>query len=61
MLDPTKVTIICPGISPDGKFSDWGIPGAILTRFLDSRRIEIAGTGDYTVLVLFSVGSSKGK
>lgn len=61
MLDPTKVTIICPGISPDGKFSDWGIPGAILTRFLDSRRIEIARTGDYTVLVLFSVGSSKGK
>jgi arginine decarboxylase len=61
MLDPTKVTILCPGISPDGKFSDWGIPGAILTRFLDSRRIEIARTGDYTVLVLFSVGSSKGK
>lgn len=61
LLDPTKVTIICPGISPDGKFSDWGIPGAILTRFLDSRRIEIARTGDYTVLVLFSVGSSKGK
>ncbi len=61
MLDPTKVTIICPGISPDGQISDWGIPGAILTRFLDSRRIEIARTGDYTVLVLFSVGSSKGK
>ena len=61
MLDPTKVTIICPGISPEGQISDWGIPGAILTRFLDSRRIEIARTGDYTVLVLFSVGSSKGK
>lgn len=61
MLDPTKVTILCPGISPDGKISDWGIPGAILTHFLDSRRIEIARTGDYTVLVLFSVGSSKGK
>ncbi|HEY3363279.1 MAG TPA: Orn/Lys/Arg decarboxylase N-terminal domain-containing protein, partial [Methanosarcina sp.] len=61
MLDPTKVTIICPGISPNGQISDWGIPGAILTRFLDSRRIEIARTGDYTVLVLFSVGSSKGK
>jgi arginine decarboxylase len=61
MLDPTKVTIICPGIDPEGHISDWGIPGAILTRFLDSRRIEIARTGDYTVLVLFSVGSSKGK
>jgi arginine decarboxylase len=61
MLDPTKVTILCPGINPRGKMSEWGIPGAILTRFLDSRRIEIARTGDYTVLILFSVGSSKGK
>ena len=39
----------------------WGIPAAILTEFLDSRRVEIARTGDYTVLVLFSVGTSKGK
>ena len=28
---------------------------------MDSRRVEIARTGDYTVLVLFSVGTSKGK
>jgi arginine decarboxylase len=61
MLDPTKVTILCPGIDSLGKMADWGIPGTILTRFLDSRRIEIARTGDYTVLVLFSVGTSKGK
>jgi len=61
MLDPTKVTILCPGIDSQGKMADGGIPGTILTRFLDSRRIEIARTGDYTVLVLFSVGTSKGK
>lgn len=61
MLDPTKVTILCPGIDSQGNMSDWGIPGTILTHFLDSRRIEIARTGDYTVLVLFSVGTSKGK
>ncbi len=41
--------------------SEWGIPAAILTEFLDGRRVEIARTGDYTVLVLFSVGTSKGK
>jgi arginine decarboxylase len=40
---------------------EWGIPAAILTEFLDARRVEIARTGDYTVLVLFSVGTSKGK
>ena len=38
-----------------------GIPGSILTRFLDERRTYIARTGDYTLLVLFSVGSSQGK
>jgi len=61
MLDPTKVTILMPGVNAQGKVGDWGIPAAILTEFLDSRRVEIARTGDYTVLVLFSVGTSKGK
>ncbi len=61
MLDPTKVTILTPGVNAQGVMSEWGIPAAILTEFLDSRRVEIARTGDYTVLVLFSVGTSKGK
>ena len=61
MLDPTKVTILTPGVNAQGVMSQWGIPAAILTEFLDSRRVEIARTGDYTVLVLFSVGTSKGK
>jgi arginine decarboxylase len=61
MLDPTKVTILMPGVNAQGKVADSGIPAAILTEFLDSRRVEIARTGDYTVLVLFSVGTSKGK
>ncbi|HEV2274957.1 MAG TPA: Orn/Lys/Arg decarboxylase N-terminal domain-containing protein [Acidobacteriaceae bacterium] len=61
MLDPTKVTILMPGVNAQGRTSEWGIPAAILTEFLDGRRVEIARTGDYTVLVLFSVGTSKGK
>ncbi len=61
MLDPAKVTILTPGVNAQGVVSDWGIPGAVLTEFLDSRHVEIARTGDYTVLVLFSVGTSKGK
>ena len=61
MLDPTKVTILMPGINAQGVVAEWGIPAAILTEFLDARRVEIARTGDYTVLVLFSVGTSKGK
>jgi arginine decarboxylase len=61
MLDPAKVTILTPGVNAQGVMSSWGVPAAILTEFLDSRRVEIARTGDYTVLVLFSVGTSKGK
>jgi arginine decarboxylase len=61
MLDPTKVTILMPGIDSRGNLADWGIPGAILTEFLDARLVEIARTGDYTALILFSVGTSKGK
>jgi len=61
MLDPTKVTILMPGVNAQGQIGEWGIPAAILTEFLDARRVEIARTGDYTVLVLFSVGTSKGK
>ncbi len=61
MLDPAKVTILTPGVNAQGVIQDWGIPAAVITEFLDSRRVEIARTGDYTVLVLFSVGTSKGK
>jgi arginine decarboxylase len=61
MLDPTKVTILCPGTDARGKLANWGIPGAILSKFLDARRQEIARTGDYTVLVLFSIGTTQGK
>lgn len=61
MLDPTKVTILCPGTDAQGKIAKRGIPGAILTKFLSGRRQEIARTGDYTVLFLFSVGTTQGK
>ncbi|EDU7995856.1 arginine decarboxylase [Salmonella enterica subsp. diarizonae] len=61
MLDPVKVTITCPGITCEGEYQQQGIPGYLLTKFLDDKRIEVARTGDYTVLILFSVGITKGK
>lgn len=61
MLDPVKVTIKCPGMTANGKTQSIGIPAYIVTKFLDSRRTEIARTGDYTLLILFSVGTTKGK
>jgi len=61
MLDPTKVTLLTPGIRADGRMLESGIPAPIVTKFLYSHRIDIAKTGDYTLLMLFSVGTTKGK
>ena len=62
LLDPTKVTVLCPGIDAQGNFDEaFGIPAKIVARFLDGRRISIAKNGDYTILLLVSIGTSKGK
>jgi len=61
LVDPIKVTILTPGLSSDGKIQDPGIPAAVVTKFLSSRRIEIEKTGLYSFLVLFSMGITKGK
>ena len=61
LLDPIKVTITTPGIDAAGILTERGIPAPIVTRFLDGERIEVEKTGDYTILVLFSIGVTKGK
>jgi arginine decarboxylase len=61
LVDPIKVTILTPGLTPDGKTETHGIPAAIVVKFLSSRRIEIEKTGLYSFLVLFSMGVTKGK
>jgi arginine decarboxylase len=61
MVDPIKVTILSPGLSANGSMQELGIPAAVITKFLSSRRIEIEKTGLYSFLVLFSMGITKGK
>jgi arginine decarboxylase len=61
MLDPIKVTITMPGMDASGAFAQRGIPAQIVMLFLDEQRIEIEKTGDYIMLVLFSIGMTKGK
>jgi arginine decarboxylase len=61
MLDPTKVTILTPGISTAGGHADLGIPAALVSRFLDERGIVVEKTGAYSFLVLFSLGITRGK
>lgn len=61
MLDPIKVTITCPGLNAKGEMSDFGIPAPVVAKFLDTQRIIPAKNGDYTILVLFALGSTQGK
>jgi arginine decarboxylase len=61
MLDPIKVTLTMPGIDVQGTFAERGIPAQIVTMFLDEQRIEVEKTGDYVLLVLFSIGMTRGK
>jgi arginine decarboxylase len=61
MLDPVKVTLTTPGCDASGRVSEVGIPAPVVAAYLDAQRVEVEKTGDYTLLVLFSIGSTMGK
>jgi len=61
MLDPIKVTVTMPGVNDDGSLGTWGIPAAVVVKFLDTRGIVNEKSGDYIILFLFSMGITKGK
>lgn len=59
ILDPIKVTIICPGVGAGE--GEVGIPAAVLAKFLWEQGLTVEKTGVYSLLVLFSIGITKGK
>ncbi|WP_394297046.1 Orn/Lys/Arg family decarboxylase [Nocardiopsis valliformis] len=61
MLDPLKVTIVCPGARFGGDQGTWGIPAPVLAAFLEAQRILVEKTSAYTILVLFSLGNTRAK
>ena len=61
LLDPIKATIITPGLDVDGKFSDSGIPAAIVTRYLAEHGIIVEKTGLYSFFIMFTIGITKGR
>jgi arginine decarboxylase len=61
MLDPVKVGIVTPGMGADGRVSPEGVPAPLVTAYLDRHGITVARTTDFMVLVLFSIGITKGK
>lgn len=61
MLDPIKVTILTPGQTLEGAMENSGIPAPLVSSFLSSRGIVVEKTEPYSILVLFSLGVTKGK
>jgi arginine decarboxylase len=61
MLDPTKVTLTTPGIDAAGHLAETGIPAPVVASYLDNHRVEVEKTGDYSLLLLFSIGTTRGK
>jgi arginine decarboxylase len=61
MLDPIKVSIVTPGVADKGGLEKSGIPATLVTRYLHYRGVEVEKTTDFTILVLFSIGITKGK
>ncbi|MBN7821301.1 Orn/Lys/Arg decarboxylase N-terminal domain-containing protein [Bowmanella yangjiangensis] len=61
MLDPIKATIITPGLDMDGRFDEFGIPAAIVTRYLAEHNIIIEKTGLYSFFIMFTIGITKGR
>ncbi|MBJ3814593.1 lysine decarboxylase [Shimwellia pseudoproteus] len=60
-LDPIKVTLLTPGLSPDGELEASGIPASIVSKYLDEHGIIVEKTGPYNLLFLFSIGIDKTK
>lgn len=61
MLDPIKVTVLTPGQTLEGEMEDSGIPAPLVSSFLSSRGIVVEKTEPYSILLLFSLGVTRGK
>ena len=61
MLDPVKVSILTPGMGEDGKLEKSGVPAALLNAWFNRFGIVPTRVTDFQVMVLFSIGVTKGK
>ena len=61
MLDPVKVSILCPGINESGTISGNAVPAALVSAYIYDRGIVPTRTTDFQLMFLFSPGITKGK
>ncbi len=58
LLDPTKVTVLTPGLNKSECFN---IPAAIVSEYMRERGIVVEKTGLYSFLVLYTMGATDDK
>lgn len=61
MLDPIKATVVTPGLDLNGKFSESGIPAAVVTKYLSEHGIIVEKTGLYSFFIMFTIGITKSR
>jgi arginine decarboxylase len=62
MLDPIKATVITPGLDVDGEFAEgFGIPAAIVTKYLAEHGVIVEKCGLYSFFIMFTIGITKGR
>src|SRR5262245_13783428 len=62
LLDPIKATIITPGLDVEGDFSEeFGIPAAIVTKYLAEHGVIVEKCGLYSFFIMFTIGITKGR
>jgi arginine decarboxylase len=61
MLDPIKATVMTPGLGLDGRFTETGIPAAMVTRYLAEHGVIVEKAGLYSFFIMFTIGITKGR
>jgi arginine decarboxylase len=61
LLDPTKVTVLTPGVDPRGRPAPLGIPAPLVARYLREHGIVAEKAGFYSLLFLFTVSVNPGQ
>jgi arginine decarboxylase len=61
MLDPTKATILTPGLNMYGSFADQGIPASVVTKYLSEHGVIVEKCGLYSFFIMFTIGITKGR
>lgn len=61
LLDPTKVTLLTPGVDAGGRSAPVGIPAPLVARYLREHGLVAEKAGFYSLLFLFTVAVNPGQ